>query len=805
MRQALPSGQDAARWTRLEPGTPRLWGVVSAWDSTRRRLVVLGRRTPSAAATNETWEWDERAWIPIVERSAPQGGFTIAYDEARSVAILLEEAVWPSWRTSRWDGANWNMANAPREPDCPGRLTYEPVLGRLVFLCAGPRPSRWSWDGATWTSEALHAAGPLPTVFTAVVYDRARSRLVAVYDNEQSSDEESTTWELTGDTWIIRDSQPRARWLRAIGYSPSRRQVVALSSATPSWMLGWNGSAWTAWSEAVTEYDPSFFESDAPRVVAFNLTYRMTRYESGGGGPSDETDVAIPRSRVAQVFSQAPGGSVLLFGGYAEGPKADTWIWRHAAWSRPDVVDAPPARFAAAGAFDSSRGRVVIFGGSSAAGDLTDTWEWTGTEWRERHPNQHPVARHDHAMAYDPVRARVVLTGGVQGSTRLDDTWEWDGSDWSVVSSGESFTPRAEHAMTYDLANGEMVLYGGRDVGALADTWTRDMDGWHTRRPQHDPGPRERHRLVSDEGRRTVLLIDSGVWEWDGRDWSTRRNVGPEQPAFRDGAAFHPRGVVAFGNAGNTNKVLALTLGGDLGVPCIDASSCLSGNCADGVCCDRPCAGQCEACAEPSLAGRCQVIEGAPRGTRIGCGETGPCAGVCDGDERRACRYPVAGTACAAPACDVTGERGARGCDGAGRCSTPSATRDCGAYGCDGPRCRVSCERDEQCAPGAICEASAGTCRAGDRCERGHLSRRGDGTIVDCNPYSCEIDGRCKVACASVRDCAAPHVCDASGVCVSPPAERTASCSTAAGGEVPRFVVVLWLCAIAGWSRRSRR
>ena len=50
------------------------------------------------------------------------------------------------------------------------------------------------------------------------------------------------------------------------------------------------------------------------------------------------------------------------------------------------------------------------------------------------------------------------------------------------------------------------------------------------------------------------------------------------------------------------------------GAACTSALHCGSGLCVDGVCCDKACTGQCEACSEPNALGQCIAVKGTPRG-----------------------------------------------------------------------------------------------------------------------------------------------------------------------------------------------
>lgn len=83
---------------------------------------------------------------------------------------------------------------------------------------------------------------------------------------------------------------------------------------------------------------------------------------------------------------------------------------------------------------------------------------------------------------------------------------------------------------------------------------------------------------------------------------------------------------VADGGAGDAGISDAGSLSGDggatpdagllgLGVACVQGSSCQSGQCVDGVCCQSACAGTCDSCALPGLAGTCAPLSPGSPGT----------------------------------------------------------------------------------------------------------------------------------------------------------------------------------------------
>ncbi len=151
----------------------------------------------------------------------------------------------------------------------------------------------------------------------------------------------------------------------------------------------------------------------------------------------------------------------------------------------------------------------------------------------------------------------------------------------------------------------------------------------------------------------------------------------------------------------------------DLGKTCGGPDECGSGNCVDGVCCNKSQCGQCESCAlpGPSLGTCSQVAAGTPDPVNcanqglLGCGTTGLC------DAFGQCAFQDGSTVCIAAACDGNQVDAASFCDGAGHC-VPGNVTDCGAFTCDpsGPACFTTCADDTSCSTGNMCDTTDMSC-----------------------------------------------------------------------------------------------
>lgn len=300
------------------------------------------------------------------------------------------------------------------------------------------------------------------------------------------------------NTWLPLNASPHEA---SVAWDPTTRETLMLGSAPRStnttW--GWDGQRWSLHLPPATPPD-------------------RERY---------------------QLVTDTQRNTVLLFGGQGFN---DTWEWDGATWRERRPTTSPPTRVGFAMAFDERRGRAVLFGGL-ATGHLDDTWEWDGRNWLEMHPAHKPAARQFHAMAWDPLRRRVLMFGGTNDFSfhqQLADTWEWDGGDWVQRSSG-GVPMRAFHGMTWDPIGSVMLAFGGYTGDANANsTIAWDGTSWTTRVTPQPPPFANGAILATDLHRNRAVMVNDGVWEWDGNVWVERaaRPSPYYQPMFFDSVAM---------------------------------------------------------------------------------------------------------------------------------------------------------------------------------------------------------------------------------------------------------------------------
>jgi len=234
-------------------------------------------------------------------------------------------------------------------------------------------------------------------------------------------------------------------------------------------------------------------------------------------------------------------------------------------------------------------------------------------------------------------------------------------------------------------------------------------------------------------------------------DWSNGIALDGSGNAFVTGlvqSTDFPSGGGFDTSLGGAGDAFITKLGfGASGAPCTFAADCRSSFCA-GVCCDKTCAGPCEACTAAKKGsgadGVCGLVAADSDPNDKCAAGTGTCAsdGLCDGVGN--CRlFAKAGTPCGATTC-VAGAVTGKVCKGdSATCS--DATNPCAPYACDAAACKKSCAADTDCATDAYC-ATTGVCITklanGDACTDARSCA--SGFCVDGVCCNAKCDGQCE-------------------------------------------------------------
>lgn len=247
--------------------------------------------------------------------------------------------------------------------------------------------------------------------------------------------------------------------------------------------------------------------------------------------------------------------------------------------------------------------------------------------------------------------------------------------------------------------------------------------------------------------------------------------------------------------------------------PCTAGTQCQSGQCVDGVCCDKACAGGCEACTASKKGsgsdGTCGPIaagtdpdEECDSELEATCGRNG----FCDG--KGACQLHAAGTSCGTSSCQGNSVQG-RVCDGKGVCGTSQGLA-CAPYVCSGGTCKNPCANSNECQAGNFCQAGVckplgangtpcsqkGECQSGycvdgvccnaactSKCMACSAAIKGQGSDGTCDPIRVGTDPDNECAAQAPSTCGFDGFCDGQGDCGRYAAGTTCQAAGCDGNE----------------------
>ncbi len=483
-------------------------------------------------------------------------------------------------------------------------------------------------------------------------------------------------------------------------------------------------------------------------------------------------------ARVGHALVDLENGSALMIAGqFNDGGSVTTSVVAYT----PGTGWAPRAALPAARKYHAAvatNGTAWVTGGQDAAGTAFNTaykYDYTANAWTAI--DGLVYARRNHAMVYvsrSGAHSAVVAGGyGSDGSalnkaeyiTSLEDATKlWTTAVGSLSAARSSFVGIADGAYVYFAgggnANVDRYTVGGTDtvepwiVSATNVTATSVYNaeggilksGSTTRLAVFGGAA-----LFSAAIRNTYLLNPAATTASDavqtavmgaGRTWFAAAPL-------IDGTTWRQLAVGGVSCTGigkgatctypTYEEILALMPNGS---SCTSDSTCASGKCRDGVCCNTDCNGQCEYCKDTGSIGTCKTITGTPRAPRAACPSpnTGVCGYQCNGANPTACVAPTSSTSCGAATCSAGQQTTQATCNGAGSC-TPGVTSLCGKYVCNGSACHTSCTTNAQCAAGYRCDAT-GICVSsgapGAECS----------INTDCQPGNYCVDGVCCTASA---------------------------------------------------------
>ncbi len=784
------------RFPATNPG-PRTEHSV-AYDSVRRRVVLFGGRyepppTPPPqlpVVYGDTWEWDGSGWTRrSTTGPAPRHFATVAFDSARGRTVLfggsdaLGGFLGDTWE---WSGSAWTrVATTGPSSRNAAATAYDGARGRVVlfggFGCVDPPAcstndflsDTWEWNGTVWSQAA--ASGPPRRNAAGFAHDRLRSRTVLFGGYGCTNPPACTASSFLGDTWTWNGSSwtqasttgPAPRNLLGVGYDPARGRTIVFGGAgnagggnfNDTWE--WDGSSWSQTATMGPAWRSSgvaAFDEDRGRLVLFGgadfaTTFEDTwEYHARGGAcaTAAECDTgacvdgvccesAVCGTCEACNLLNTPGLCSVVTNAQDLDSCALSCASATETALRCDATGSCVATSSVScGDYVCASPTVCATSCTSEAQCVPDA-HCRGTDGTCVPDLANGAACAGAAQCVsghcvDGVCCATACDGGCESCAASFKAGGPDGTCGPIRAGddpdGNCTTDAPESCQQTGSCdgNGKCALYASATPCGATACAGGTVTGY----------------LCNGAGICNSSSAPCAPYaSCDGAACATSCNSNSDcvATAYCDGASQR-----------------CLSAKGD-GQPCAIAAECGSGHCVDGVCCNTECTGQCAACNEPSRAGRCTAVTGAPRAGRPACAGTGgECAGACNGASADSCSYPGGETSCGQATCSEGIERSSA-CGGNGVC-VGNADVQCSKYACGSTACKTSCATDGDCALGFRCEVTTRTCvPSTGRCVDGDTAVEDSTGKTPCAPYLC-LAGACRTECSRSEECSSDHVCD---------------------------------------------
>jgi hypothetical protein len=688
-------------WTQLKPTSAPGARYDSAliWDSKRNRAVLFGgMQKPQADVDgipqNDVWEWDpsKSNWTLRTSKGkqpTARWGHVLAYDFGRGMAVLaggkdldtnLELADLWDWDPN---SATWTQRLDGSEPNLPAARMYASLVtaqNRLDLLAgltldqaSGEEVASkelWELDpaSATFTNRSVIQNGPSPRAGHSIAFCPATGKTYvfggqrldtsALLDYTSALFDDLWEWDGTSWTEVQADVRPPARASAAIAYDPYRKSLVIFAGC----------SSVLSFSDATECFHDTWEWQSSTRKWTQLLPATSPDYSNRNG------------QSPPQMVTDSGRGKLLLFGVAASNNSTAVWEWDGATTTWTNRTPAPGSvipKFydpktnssdaTTAVTFDDGRQKLFVFAGQSQwQGTSSNSvfWEWdpVSAGWAFRDSGDLVNISYCPGVAYDSLRRRQVLLTADQ--TALD-TWELDpkGPTWYLRTfpgdtAGGPYSP-----MAFDSKRGVMVLFGTPADGStdVTETWEYKVTNLGNGEGCTAATAKTCASGFCVDGVCCSSAVCSGTCQSCavvGHEGTcTVAAAGTEVPGSCPGQACDSSGSCKVKN----------------GTACSSASTCASGFCVDGVCCESACDGTCVSCNQAGRAGKCSVYaQGSDPETECTFG-LGACRATCNG--AGACDYPRAGTPCGT---------GCQSCDGNGMCVDAPDASSCAAGGAGG-------------------------------------------------------------------------------------------------------------------------
>ena len=166
----------------------RHWSCISAFGLFCMLLAV----GPATAAPTENW----------TQKSLPQSGSAIAYDEARHEVVQVVSLPTGAASTWIWQGKGWIQKFPQNSPGFySGAMAYDPATEQTVFLTNQTSVSSaqtWIWDGSNWTQKFPSSSPPSAGY---LAYDPRLKQLLQFGGTDNNGNPYGQTWTWDGNDW----------------------------------------------------------------------------------------------------------------------------------------------------------------------------------------------------------------------------------------------------------------------------------------------------------------------------------------------------------------------------------------------------------------------------------------------------------------------------------------------------------------------------------------------------------------------------------------------------------------------------
>ncbi len=258
----------------------------------------------------------------------------------------------------KFDGKEWEFVQtdgAP-EPRSGHSMVYDSFSERLVVFGGKNNEGEllndlWSWNGDRWI--LLSNNGPAPRQSHRIVFNTNNGDIFLFGGSNSTGQSLNDTWVFRNGEWTRLHIQvsPTPRLQHTLAYDQQRKKMVLFGG---------------------------FDRTDKGKTI-FGDTWE---WDTSQGWVFKDKDEDIARDHHAMVYD-VESKTTLLFGGYNQGYKGDTWTWNGERWTKKATNG--PSRAGKPGLmFHTVEKRIILFGGGNNEHmHLMDFWQWNGTtsEW----------------------------------------------------------------------------------------------------------------------------------------------------------------------------------------------------------------------------------------------------------------------------------------------------------------------------------------------------------------------------------------------------------------------------------------